>query len=517
MLQFNNNICTISTRFAPRLYGRITALFATSSTLATQESRTAVKQTCVPVINGLSDEQQENFNKLKVSIYNSLRTDTRIASKIKASNNIHELLELIKLPHLSENEILKVMDSIIKWVNKNNVNTNNRQMQSSNLKTNNNNTPILKTEVKANTDPASKYYELSTASMIKEVLKLAKTKQRNPKELKFLFHNISEYHQNLTVAHISTIMFSMASLSYFDEPFLDKMSLQLTESITTVKSSAVKSILRSMSILKYKNRTFLSFICKLLNECEEDLDCKFVFNIIQSLAILGEQSEKVDMLIQKYEPKLTLDLLGVDNWLNYVWCLVMLNNASHSHVESVLNNQFITTLFSGAERNFLQEIRLLNINGAAKYILQNYHGPLLNEEIVKYEATPHSSEKLLYIDALKETLGAILPSPNSFTMNVNTKMGFFLDAECYVDSKFNLISEDNTAKQPNKLAILIHDYHSYCHGKEDVHGIIKLHEKLLKHSGYIVLPISYKQFGIEDKLTKREQFLKHRIQQLSSL
>ncbi|XP_033325306.2 uncharacterized protein LOC117219883 isoform X1 [Megalopta genalis] len=514
MLQFNTTICTINTRFAPRLRWRITALFATSS-MSSQEPGTAVKQTLKSTENGMNKEQQENFNKLKISVCNSLKADTRIASKIKSSNNIHDLLELIKLPHLSQSEILKTMDSIITWVYENNSNTNNNK---SNLIQDNNNKVKLETKTETHNEFMTKYGELSTTSMIEEISKLAKLKKRNLKQLQFLFNNISEYHENFSVAHISTILYSMATLSYIDEPFLDKMSSCLMSRIVKVNSGAVRSILRSMSILKYKNSAFLSHICKLFVETKERSESWYILNIIQSLALLGEQSKEVHMMIQKFKPQVTLDVLGFDDWLSYVWCSVVLNSASNSDVESVLNDQFVTTLFSAAfERNLLQEVKLQNINGAAKYILKDYHGPLLNTAIVNHHILPHSSQKLLYIDVLKQTLEAISPSPKSFTMNVNTKMGFLLDAECYIDSKFNIINPDNTTEQTDKLAILVHDYHSYCHGVVEVHGIIQLYERLLEHSGYKVLPICYKQFGLDDKLIKRETFLKHRIQQLSSV
>ncbi|XP_076650001.1 FAST kinase domain-containing protein 4 isoform X2 [Halictus rubicundus] len=476
-----------------------------------------LKENHEPAPNTINAEQRENFSKLKLSVYNSLKENTLIASKIQRSNNINDLLDMIKLPNLSQNEIIKVMDSIIKWVNENNINTVDSQTDSSNFKK-----EIKQVELKDKSnmkkdDIVAKYSDLSTSSMIQEVLKLAQTKRRNPRELKFLFDNINQYNEKLSVGQCSTLMYSMAALSYIDEAFLDSMSSKLITTINNVKSSGVNSIIKSMSILKYKNTEFLSHICQLLIKTDDDIQSNYLLNFIRSVSLLGFNTEEVNMVIEKYKPQLTIDLLGVDNWLNYVWYLVLLNYVPNSHVESVLNEKFITTIFSAAtEKNSTQETKLLNINGTAKYILKNYHGPLLKKNVVSCETRPHTADKILYIEALKETLQSISPSPNCFNMNVNTEMGFLLDAECYVDSKFNLTNLNDAAEQkPNKLAILIHDYHSYCHGSEDIHGIMKLHERLLEHSGYKVVPISYKQFGIDDKLTKREKFLKHRIQKLS--
>ncbi|XP_076288125.1 FAST kinase domain-containing protein 4 isoform X2 [Lasioglossum baleicum] len=477
-----------------------------------------LKQNHEPAPNTFNAEQRENFSKLKLSVYNSLRDNTLIASKIKKSNNINDLLDLIKLPHLSQNEIIKVMDSIIKWVNENNVNNIDSQTDSSNFKK-----EIKSVEIKdkpsiKKDDIIAKYSDLSTSSMIQEVLKLAQLRRRNPKEIKFLFDNIHKYNEKLSVGQCSTLMFSMAALSYLDEAFLDNMSSKLITTISSVKSNAVNSMVKSMSILKYKNTEFLSHVCQLLLK-SEDIPSNVLLNYIHSLSLLGFVTEEANMVIEKYKSQLTIDTLGVDNWLNYVWYLVLLNYVQNSHVESVLNEEFITTIFSAAtEINSSQKSKLLNINGAAKYILKDYHGPLLKTDIVSYEVRPHTADKMLYIEALKETLQSISPSPKCFNMNVNTKMGFLVDAECYVDSKCNLTDPSDEAKQepkPTKLGILVHDYHSYCHGNHDIHGTIKLRERLLENSGYKVVSISYKQFGIDDKLTKREKFLKQRIQKLS--
>lgn len=55
---------------------------------------------------------------------------------------------------------------------------------------------------------------------------------------------------------------------------------------------------------------------------------------------------------------------------------------------------------------------------------------------------------------------------------------------------------------------MMHDYHDYCRGKNDLLGSVYLYTQLLKARGYDLLTISYENFSIQDKLEKRMNYLK---------
>lgn len=61
---------------------------------------------------------------------------------------------------------------------------------------------------------------------------------------------------------------------------------------------------------------------------------------------------------------------------------------------------------------------------------------------------------------------------------------------------------------------MIHSYHEYSKGEEDMLGIIKFYNNLLNAQGYRVLNISYQSFSINDILLKRVKFLNHKINSL---
>ncbi|KZC03985.1 Protein TBRG4 [Dufourea novaeangliae] len=465
----------------------------------------------------MNKEQLVKFNELKTTLYNTLKTQSIIAPKVQRAETIQDLLNLMKMPHLSRSDILNVMQTIIQWINKS---ENSSFIQSNKfilkegineaISTNNIEAPEV-------TD-FSRYTKLSTSSMIKEVLQLAKSKSRKPKELKFLCDNITDYKEKLSVGECSTLMYSMCALNYCDERLLAKISSNLMNTVCTVKSGAVRSILKSMAVIKYKNNNLLAFICNVMMHSKEKIEPAHIVNIIYSFATLGFDSDHTSAVIEKYEKELTQDSVTADDWLHYVWSLVILNKVKHSFLESVLCDKFIMKMFSkDSSKHVTRKLKLLNISGAAKFS-SDYNGPLLdNNAVVKDIVVPLSKQKVLYVKALEETLKSLAPSPSSlcYRINVNTKMGFFLDAECFVNSKSKLVSTtDTTVNNIDKVAIIIHDYFSYCYGSNELHGIYKLYNRLLENSGYKVLQISYQHFGLEDKLVKREQFLEMSIQSL---
>lgn len=55
---------------------------------------------------------------------------------------------------------------------------------------------------------------------------------------------------------------------------------------------------------------------------------------------------------------------------------------------------------------------------------------------------------------------------------------------------------------------MIHDYHDYCRGQNDLIGPSYLYTQLLKAKGYDLITISHENFSIQDKIEKRISYLK---------
>lgn len=119
----------------------------------------------------MNEEQRAKFNELKTTVTGSIKVEASIASKIQNAQNVHDLLDLIKMPYLSQKDILNVMGTIIDWIQKSNTNTssiqNNKQficleeqvIESRKAK-------FVESNAAAEDIDVSQYIDLSTSMMI---------------------------------------------------------------------------------------------------------------------------------------------------------------------------------------------------------------------------------------------------------------------------------------------------------------------------------------------------------------
>lgn len=67
---------------------------------------------------------------------------------------------------------------------------------------------------------------------------------------------------------------------------------------------------------------------------------------------------------------------------------------------------------------------------------------------------------------------------------------------------------------------MVHHYHDYCRGQNDLVGSTYLYTELLKAKGYDLITISYENFNIQDKIDKRINYLKQcmsSVQEIKSI
>ncbi|XP_006614683.2 FAST kinase domain-containing protein 4 [Apis dorsata] len=295
----------------------------------------------------------------------------------------------------------------------------------------------------------------------------------------------------------------MSKLSYSDE---DKKIAKL---------KTIVSILKSMAQIRYKNNTFLNCICEDIINSKINYTIKEITSILHSFAILGYYSDYINKLIKIYIPdSIVNQKFNYSIKLNLMWSFAVFKILQNTHAKYVLNEEFVSKLMLIDEKNKLShQLKLLNINGYAQYALKDYSGPFLNKKIVPDIVNIRSKQKKAYVDVLEATLKNMLPSASYYKMNINTKMGFILDAELCVDLNFNFIPVDNVNQDENfiKIALILLDYYDMCLEDLNYNGLIKLYSHLLKCKKYKVLCISYQYFGMEDKLERRVSYLKRQL------
>lgn len=110
-------------------------------------------------------------------------------------------------------------------------------------------------------------------------------------------------------------------------------------------------------------------------------------------------------------------------WLDLVWSLVILNRATSHQIASVLNPDF-TKQFANCP-SISPKLKLLNIDGAVKYLISNYTGPRLDTSIVSNVKLNRTRDKEEFV---KSVVGSLknLVKPEHLRCNVDSRMGFFI-------------------------------------------------------------------------------------------
>ncbi|CAK9829937.1 FAST kinase domain-containing protein 4 [Anthophora retusa] len=458
MLQFNTTFYTITSRCTSRLLWRIDLSFSTNSTIT--------------------------------------------ATKPVKSNHQKEVTAL----NIPTNQVKK---AIATWKNVNDKLTSNSKAESSVSDA----AKVKNSEVDTSID-LKPYRDLSTSGIIKEIKHLTATKNRNTYLLNYFFQNILEHNRVLKLGHCSCLLYSMSTLNYSDERLLQKICHDLIN-IDNIHIIMLTSLLRSVASIRYKNTMFLKHVCDNIIKLDpaKVKNNKDIVSLLLSLATLGYHSEAVDKIIELYKEKLTMARLGKPYWLKLVWSLTIFRKAEISDVASVLNKQFASNLATYDDKITLSHhLKLLNINGYAQYALKNYQGPLLDHSIVPCITSNRSKQKELNVILLQDTLKNMLPSLSHFKMNVNTNMGFLLDAEFFVDSDLRVVNVDTDKNEKlTKIGIMLIDYYATCLGEQDFLGLNKLYNFLLTCNDYKVICVPYQHFGVEDKVEKHVTYLRRKL------
>ncbi|XP_076766053.1 FAST kinase domain-containing protein 4 [Xylocopa sonorina] len=519
MLQLNNvTVYTLATRITSRFLWRLSVSLSTNAATESVDPNVKVDQLKEAASDLLRNEHCTSFNDLKASLCSNISATNTVITEIKRAKNVHDLLEIMKIPLLSHSDILKALETIQLWVNKNNKS---ESSIAENVETAPDLSP-LKQDIKEPTsnieDDISQYCDLSTSEMVKEISKLARAKNRNVQLLNYFFQNIMEYNEVLNAGECSSLIYSMSTLSYSDERLLKKICsdlISLGSSFYSIPKITLISIIKSMAFVRYRNNTFLNHVCYNIINTKNKYKSKQIATILQSFAMLGYFSEHTIKIIEHYKHMLQPTMLGPSNWLSLVWSYAVFKTLSPMQIESVLNKDFITSLmFFDPKKTLSYQLKLLNINGYAQYAIDNYRGPLLDEKLIPRVVNKRSKQKESYIIALSNTLKNMLPSPSYFKTNINTGMGFLLDAELHMDSDFKpvAVTDQNLKNEKvTKIGIMVVDYYDVCLGGSEYQGLIKLYNHLLTCKKYEVLCLSYQNFGIEDKMERRVAYLKRQI------
>ncbi|KAL6422068.1 hypothetical protein ACFW04_010850 [Cataglyphis niger] len=526
MLQFSATVYTATARLTSRSSWRFTALIASNSSTAVTSEHSAVstKENDTTKFSDIQnniphkkEKQKSESMGIQTKFYLSEKrwfseNDTIFSKQFQAAKSINDLLDLAMLSNLSMNNALKLISSITNQINSGKSQTVDIEADERFIHLR----KIIKfgNKIKTSNDDLSQYSQLSTPAMIKVIESLREQGKRHTPLLRMLSYNIVKYNLTLTMQQSANLLYSMAVLNFPDKVLLEKITSDLLECIPKSTNAVTNtSIITSLGFLRYKNEDVLNAFCNTL--FKKSINYKFhnYSSILQTFAALQFKSENASSFIKNFAAQSDPAKISSAEWLDIVWSLAVLGDVRPRHVQFVLDSTFIEELMGSSKLNVSKKLKLLNINAVAQFMLKDYKGPLLNKDSEVFNNIPlvRSKEKQMYIDALSETLTKLLPSSSYFKTNLNTNMGFLLDAEYCINDQHKFIKVEDwneQSKDVKRIAIMVHDYHDYCRGQNDLIGSTYLYTQLLKARGYNLITISYENFSIQDKIDKRVNYLK---------
>jgi len=164
-------------------------------------------------------------------------------------------------------------------------------------------------------------------------------------------------------------------------------------------------------------------------------------SLLFTLANLNHTSYDRDQFFNKMIDLLKKDeILTAKNgdilWANLVWSLVVLNRATPEHVQSVLEPQFFSSLIESDSGKHLHQ-KLLQINGAAKLLMNNYEGSQLSDSDSSkctHLYPPPKEAKVKFYKHFFDAVSILFPPPRFINQKIQNGLGLSLDAEVLVDS-----------------------------------------------------------------------------------
>ncbi|RZF47677.1 hypothetical protein LSTR_LSTR006313 [Laodelphax striatellus] len=344
----------------------------------------------------------------------------------------------------------------------------------------------------AGDDEAAKLINTITLpQMVKVLTSLSLKRRRSLPLLRSLAFNIGKCDEPLNIKQGADVLYACCQLNFFDEVLFVKVCGDLGKCIAENRKSAVfGSICTSLGMLRYKDRELMDLLCvwtmKNLSLCRT----QDVVSLVLTLGAINHIPSNSEALFTKLERHLDAsDLSTPFLWLDVVWSLLILNKATEKHISSVLDPAFILRLTNCRPEGIgvAVKLKLLNINGAAKLLIDKYKGP--------------------YLD----------PTSDIFDVEVPR------NGECVMDSNFNplpLIDKksgeaiDRTksnVRKGKRIAVVVLDFHDLTKGEMDLVGLASLCVRLISKSNYTVITIPHYEFNPNDKLVTRVKYIEQKL------
>jgi len=379
--------------------------------------------------------------------------------------------------------------------------------------------------------------DLAPGDMVIILGQLARRRRRTVPLLKSLSFYIWKHKSSLDVKQISDCLFAFTQLSYKDKDTAEKLCNEMVGKVAEVEATPVlRSVLRSLGQMKYLHTPLLEAIMTWYTRDLESearrMEVKDMTTLLLTLATLDhvplEHSRLLDLIVKELGD--ASSSLPENVWLDTVWSLTVLGKVTHNQLQSVLNSNFYNViLYQSSSKQIGNTMKVLNINAAAKLLIQDYTGSTLSVEddaLMKNIKVYPGVAKVQYNKSVLEAFSTLFPPPRLSSLEVNTLMGFVAEAEAVLDADGRPLavqefSDGYGAKAPSKplpeggrrLTLVTASFQDCLLGGQ-MSGVTSLNVRLLEAMGHEVLVVNYTQWPVRDTLVSRVKLLDDRVKKI---
>ncbi|KAK6181464.1 hypothetical protein SNE40_009308 [Patella caerulea] len=322
---------------------------------------------------------------------------------------------------------------------------------------------------------------------------------------------------NLTRSQLSKLLYACGVLSIYDVQLLNKIcdEIKNLHNIGPRKLNFISSIIISLGRLRWKD-TELLYQCSttldsLQNEIHRIPDKPIVMkNILLALARL-DYKRLPPLFKQQYT-----ELTNPADKIDFVWSLVVLQNAQPRHFKDILNPAFLkhfTSLSNSTDqyKMVLSHQKLQNIDCDARKETV-YNGPYLPEsysfclpkELVGCEKQTQ--------DLVLSALDKMAPS-DRFLNTSECPGGHSVEAIMYVDDDGNPQNLNNITDKHHKICIKVQSFSDTTLKTEGPTGIMSMTIRHLEFMGYRVVIVPYTILSGKPKLLDIIRYIKTGIKE----
>ncbi|XP_034940047.1 FAST kinase domain-containing protein 4 [Chelonus insularis] len=458
-------------------------------------------------------------------VFESLKTDLSSdkSKQVFNAKTVEDLLKISEAENISNKSILLIATTLNRWISEKKIVLADYEKdprfqkvvrKSANM---NRDVPQKRTPFNPNEiDNIMDTSNLTPDQSVRLLSGLAVKHTRMKPLIQSLLTIINNNVDKLTLKQTADVLFSMASLSFPHDELLRKICTKISKCVDEIEQSPIiGSIVTSLGMMRYRNKELMNTISIWIMKHKDIVRTRDACSFLLTLAVLGLKPSNFDVFIQELIAPLNItDMTTSLEWIDVVWALSILNRASPQHLESVLNNQFISMLPVDEEIPFVRKSKLQNINSVAKLLTPDYKGSFLNYKSPLFiSPQTKNREKQTFIRAITDALANLFPSRDFFDANFMDDAGLMIDVIFYYDKKKGPIpvTEGTVNEKAIRIAVIANTFHDYCIGEKSLVGSVLLHYRLLQAQGYQIIDISYEDFNSTDKLLKRITYMNDRI------